>query len=128
MRLKGRVRVKIKKFQMRKGVLWGWIKSYIVIMLIPLLFGVVLYTIALNNIKNETQIIREQSMMGLSRTLENMVENFTRVSYALSSGAYNAGVYTRTISENGYNNPMSVVQLQAMMRSYSVANDSISLG
>lgn len=126
MRLKGRVRVKIKKFQMRKGVLWGWIKSYIVIMLIPLLFGVVLYTIALNNIKNETQIIREQSMMGLSRTLENMVENFTRVSYALSSGAYNAGVYTRTISENGYNNPMSVVQLQAMMRSYSVANDSIS--
>ena len=118
--------MKIIKFHIHRGVLWKWIKSYIVIMLIPLLFGVALYIFALNNIENEIQTIREQSMTSLSYTLENMVENFTRVSYTLSSGAYNAGVYTVSESENGYNNPMSVVQLQAMMRSYSVANDNIS--
>lgn len=118
--------MKVLKIHIHRGVLWKWIKSYIVIMLIPLLFGVALYIFALDNIETEIQTIREQSMTSLCYTLENMVENFTRVSYALSSGAYNAGVYTASELGNGYNNPMSVVQLQAMMRSYSVANDNIS--
>lgn len=107
-----------------KSIWWRWILSYAVIMIIPLLFGMVIYIYALNTIKEEVVTVQEQSIEQVRMGLDNVMDNLYKVSYTLASSAYNSGIYTERSGEDGYN-PLSVRQVQKTMASYYIANDKI---
>lgn len=119
------VNMQKKRFHIQKAVWWNWIISYIAIMIIPLLFGVAIYVYAMQTIKDEVQTIQQQAIVQVKYNLETMEDDLYRVSYALSSSAYNIGIYAERSNIGGYT-PLNVVQLQKTMSSYRVANNNIS--
>ena len=112
------------RFRIQRVVLWSWITSYIAIMIIPLLFGAAIYLYAMRTIKDEIQTIQQQAILQVKYNLESALDNLYKVSYALSSSAYNSGIYVYREDNSGYN-PLSVAQVQKTMGSYGIANNNI---
>ena len=109
----------------RKKVLWRWVSSYLIIMIIPLLFGVIIYMYALHVIKKDVQTIQQQAISQVHYNIESMLENLYKISYTLSSSAYSSGIYVLRNESSSYQ-PLSMAQVQKTMGSYSIANNNIS--
>lgn len=109
----------------RRKILWRWVSSYLAIMIIPLLFGVVIYMYALYVVKKDVQTIQQQAISQVHYNIESMLENLYKISYALSSSAYSSGIYVLRNESSSYQS-LSIAQVQKTMGSYSVANNNIS--
>lgn len=113
-----------RKLHITRVVLWGWILSYMAVMIVPLLFGAIIYMYALGTIRDEIQTLQQQAFVQVKYNLENMLENLYKVSYALSSSAYNSGIYVKREDGSGQRS-MSMAQVQKTMGSYGIANNNI---
>lgn len=109
----------------KKKVLWRWVSSYLIIMIIPLLFGVIIYMYALYVVKKDVQTIQQQAISQVHYNIESMLENLYKISYTLSSSAYSSGIYVLRNESSSYQ-PLSMAQVQKTMGSYSIANNNIS--
>ena len=110
----------------RKRTLHKWIISYLVVLGIPLLFGILIYEYALYIVREEVDTVQYQALMRIQDSLEHVVETCERLGLSVVSSE-EAGILRRMEGRDGYTPEqlLSTKALTGKLSQHFIANDQI---
>ncbi len=109
-----------------KSVFIRWLLSYFLILLIPVLFGSIIYGHALDNVRRENRRAQRQVLEQNRQNFEKQLETFYNIAYGILNGI-NVNKVLEPGTDGGYSSEQQLDRaiLQKQLNNLRTINDSI---